>query len=109
MELFTLFLPPPPLIFLCVLFSNHTIIVILKVDVGSTDHLNYLPIHKTHHSVLLKFNPFSEANQSIKQPSNQNQKNRFNLANASKVFIASKTRITLSWVKTVLQSGRQVQ
>jgi hypothetical protein len=38
-----------------------TIFVILKVDVGSTDHLNYLPIHKTHHTVL-KCNPFSEAN-----------------------------------------------
>jgi hypothetical protein len=36
---FTLFLlqPPPPLLFLCVLFSNH-IIFILKVYVGSTDH-----------------------------------------------------------------------
>jgi hypothetical protein len=53
-----------------VLFSNHIIFVTLEADVGSTDYLNYLPIHKTHQNVS-KCNPFSKANQSIKQPTNQ--------------------------------------
>jgi len=43
---------------------------ILKVNVGSIGHLNYLPIHNTHQSVL-KCNPFSKASQSIKQPTKQ--------------------------------------
>jgi predicted PurR-regulated permease PerM len=59
---------------------------ILKVDVGSTDHLNYLPIHKTLHTVL-KYNPFSEANHSIKQSTEQpNQKNHLNLAKSFQGF-----------------------
>jgi hypothetical protein len=68
MERLALYLPllPQPPLFLHVLFSNH-IIFILKVNDGSTDHLSYLPIHKTHQSVL-KYNPFFMANQLIKQP-----------------------------------------
>ena len=99
-------------IFVCVLFRNYIIFVILKADVCSTDYLNYLPIDKTHQSVL-KCNPFSMANQSIKQPTNQptnqNQQHHFNLQKDSTVLTINKTCITVSWVIIVLQSGRQTQ
>jgi hypothetical protein len=47
---------------------------ILKVNVGSTGHLNYLPIHNTHQSVL-KCNPFSKA-KPINKATNQTTKTK---------------------------------